>query len=448
MTVISMTSRTAFIGDGVSRIFPIPFRVWSASDLKVYFRSATSQIDEPQPLGTVWWMDLTAYPGIGNLVFSAAPPLGTAITVLRDMALTQELDLATSGAFAAENIEMQLDKLTAEIQTLRELIARSPRLPVGSTLADLTLPEPAPVRANHLIGINAAGTGYESKVATGLNLQAVSAFAANLLDDQDAAAARATLGVGTAIDLNLLASDTTGGTASDLIPFVDASEANASKKVSVPNLLSNAIAGLAVAPTTDPASYELLIRKLADGAVHRLPLSAAATGRQTVWIPATAMLPRLTAGPGTATLELPASKLVLRTLDFDPAVAEFAQVTLQMPKGWNLGTLSAIFVWSHAVASANFNVVWALRALTISDDDPLDVAFGTAVQVTDSGGTTNDLYRSPETPALTPPGPAAQGDVLVLELFRAATDANDTLPADARLHGIALFFATSANTDN
>lgn len=448
MTITSMASRIAFIGDGTSRLFPVPIKVWAPSDFKIYFRNAPSQIDELQPYGTVWSLDHPVFPGTGNVVFTTAPPAGTLVTVLRDMSLTQELDLAASGAFAAENIEAQLDRLTAEIQALRELVARSPRLPVGTALADIALPEPTLARANQLIGINAAGTGFDTKVAASLNLQAVSTFAANLLDDPDAATARATLGIGNTIDLNLLPADATGGASADFIPFVDASEANASNKVPVPALLSNAVGGLAVAPNADPAAWELLVRKTSDGAVHRLPLSAAATGRQTVWIPAAAMSPRLTAGAGAATIELPAGRLMLRTLDFDPAVAEFAQVALQMPKAWNLGALSLVFVWSHATAATNFNVVWGARALALSDDDAMDVAFGASVQVTDTGGTANDLYRSPETAVLTPAGPPAQGDVLVLELFRAATDVADTLPVDARLHGIALFYATASNTDN
>lgn len=448
MTLMAASPRAAFLGDGTTRIFPLGIRIWSPADLKIYIRDAALQSDMLQTLGLDYTLDVPVFPGTGTIQFSSAPSTGSLITLLRDMALTQELDLATSGAFAAENIETQLDKLTAQIQTLRELIGRAPRFSPGSALADLALPEPAISRANHLLGISADGARYETRVPTALNLQAVTAFAAGLLDDPDAATARATLGLGTSIDLNLLVTDATGGAPTDLIPFIDASEANASNKVTVLGLLSNAISGLGPAPTTDPAAFEFLVRKSADGAMHRFPLSAAGVGRQTIWIPAAAMTPRLTSGAAASTLELPVSKLVLRTLDFDPAIAEFAQVAIQMPKGWNLGTLSAISVWSHAAAAANFNVVWAIRGVAVSDDDALDNAFGASVQVTDTGGTTNDLYRSPETPALTAAGAPAQGDVVMLEIFRAAADVNDTLPVDARLHGIALFYTTASNTDN
>jgi hypothetical protein len=389
-----------------------------------------------------------ALPGTASVTFTIAPPPGAQVTLLRDMPLQQDLDLMPSGTFAAENIETGLDKIVGQVQMLREQLARTPRLPPGTTLVDPSFPEPQPGRANQLIAISADGTRYETRVPASLNLQAISPFAAGLLDDPDAATARATLGLGTAIDLNLLATDATGGAPADLIPFVDASEANASNKVAVPAFLSNAIAGVAPAPLTDPAAFDILVRRTSDGAVHRLPLAAAGTGRQTIWIPAAAFTPRLTAGAAASTIELPTARLVLRTLDFDPAVPEFAQATIQMPKAWNVGTFTAVFVWSHGTASANFNVVWSLRALALSDDDAMDVAFGAAVQVTDTGGTANDLYRAPETAAVTPSGPPSSGDVIVLEISRVATDVADTLAIDARLHGVALIYMTASNTDN
>ncbi len=142
MTLNSIASRIAYAGNGSTQNFPVPFKIWAPSDLKVYRREAASQVDIPQTLTTDYTLDIAAYPGTGNVVFTVAPPAGATIVILRDMALTQELDLQASGAFAAENIEVQLDKLAAEIQTLRELMARSPRLtiihPCATALPSIT----------------------------------------------------------------------------------------------------------------------------------------------------------------------------------------------------------------------------------------------------------------------------------------------------------------------
>jgi hypothetical protein len=93
-------------------------------------------------------------------------------------------------------------------------------------------------------------------------------------------------------------------------------------------------------------------------------------------------------------------------------------------------------------------VVWGIQAVALSDDDALDAAFGTAQTVTDTGGTTNDLYRSTESAAVTIGGTPAENDVVVFQVYRDAASGSDTLAIDARLHGVALFYTTNANTDN
>ena len=448
MTLTTLTSRTSFYGDGLTRSFPLPFKIWAPSDLKIYLHNTATLSDVLQNLNTDYTVDSGAPASFGGVTFNTPPPSGSIVVLLRDMPLTQELDLVASGAFAAENIEIQLDKLTAEMQTLRELIARSLRLPVGAAHSELALPEPTPARANQLLGVSSAGDSYDLKVLANLTLQTVSPFAAALLDDPDAATARATLGIGTSIDLNLLVPDTTGGASSDFVPFIDASEANASNKVPVPNFFSNAIAGSTATLPIDGSAFELLARKIADGSLHKIQLSTTGIGKQTIWVPAAAMLARASNGAAVASIELPTNKIMLRSLDFDPTLSEYAQFSIQMPKSWNEASLSAVFVWSHANAAANFNVVWGIRGSSVSDDDPLDMPWGASVQVTDTGGTANDLYRSPESSALTLAGTPTQSDVAHFEVFRAATDVADTLPVDARLHGIVVFYTTDANTDN
>lgn len=445
MTLLSTLSRATYAGDGTSRSFPVPFKIWSEADLKIHLHNNTS--DTLLSPGLDYTCDTSQLPGFTTVTLTEAPAAGIQIILLREMALTQELDLAPSGAFAAENVEMQLDKLAAATQTLRELIARTPQIPVSASGTDLSLPAPETNRANHLLGISADGTRYETRVPASLDLQTVSAFAAGLLDDPDAATARATLGIGNAIDLNLLATDTTGGAPTDLIPFVDASQANESNKVPVANLLSNAIVSSPAPSAIDPDSFELLARKPADATLHRVPMAAFGAGKQTLWLPASALWSRQTSGAAAASLELPGNRLQLRTLDFDPVAAEYAQFTVQMPKGWDKGSLTALFVWSHAAAATNFNVVWSIRALGLSDDDQLDTPFGSVVQVVDTGGTANDLYRSPETAGFVPAGSPATSDVVAFEIFRAATDPGDTLAVDARLHGIAIFLKTERSTD-
>ena len=68
-----------------------------------------------------------------------------------------------------------------------------------------------------------------------------------------------------------------------------------------------------------------MTRKLADGTLHKMLLSEFGIGKHTVWMPAGAMTPRTTNGPASGTFETTTHKVMIKTLDFDAATAEYAQ---------------------------------------------------------------------------------------------------------------------------
>lgn len=181
-------------------------------------------------------------------------------------------------------------------------------------------------------------------------------------------------------------------------------------------------------------------------AAHRLTAESA-KGKHAVWLPAQALVARTTGGAASGTVETTTNKIMLATLDFDDAAEEFAQFQIRMPKSWNEGTVTATFTWSHASTSTNFGVVWAIQAVALSDGDPGDGAFGTAQQVADAGGTTNTIYQTAETPAMTIGGSPNAQDWVVFQVKRVVGDASDTMAIDARLHGVTLFLTTDALTD-
>ena len=170
-------------------------------------------------------------------------------------------------------------------------------------------------------------------------------------------------------------------------------------------------------------------------------------GKETIYIPAAALIARTTNGSASGTVETTTNKVMLKTLDFDTTTQEFAQFSVRMPKSWNEGTVTAVFAWSHAATTTNFGVVWALEAVAISDGDAGDAAFGTAQQIADTGGTTNALYVSAATSAITIAGTPAAEDWVVFQIKRVVADASDTMAIDARLHGITVNFTTDASTD-
>lgn len=178
-----------------------------------------------------------------------------------------------------------------------------------------------------------------------------------------------------------------------------------------------------------------------------VPLNSDVYGKQTIWIPAGAMVPRTTNGAASGTVETTTNKVMLKTLDFDTATDEYAQFSIRMPKSWNESTVTAYFVWSHAATTTNFGVVFGLAGVALSDDDAADAAFGTQVTVADTGGTTNDIYQTAETAAITIAGSPAAGDWVVFQVRRNVSDGSDTMAIDARLHGVVLLYTTDAHND-
>ncbi len=170
-------------------------------------------------------------------------------------------------------------------------------------------------------------------------------------------------------------------------------------------------------------------------------------GKQTIFVPAAAMFPRVTNGPGNGAFETATNRINVSTLDFDATTQEFAQFQIAMPKSWDEGTISFDVMWCHGATSTNFGVVWSLAGVALSDTNALDTAFGSAVLVADTGGATNVVYDSPESAAVTIGNTPAENDYVVFQLARVPGDASDTMAVDARFLGIRLFYRINAGND-
>jgi hypothetical protein len=171
-------------------------------------------------------------------------------------------------------------------------------------------------------------------------------------------------------------------------------------------------------------------------------------GRQAIYIAAGSMAPSVSGGCEALTaIASAANQPDIRTLNFDQTTQEYAQFGIVMPKKWNRGTVTFVAHWSHAATTVNFGVVWDLQAVAVGNDDAIAAAYGTAQTSSDTGGTTNDLYTSPESAAITVAGSPAAEDMVFFRLSRVTGDGGDTMALDARLHGITLYVTTNADTD-
>jgi hypothetical protein len=172
------------------------------------------------------------------------------------------------------------------------------------------------------------------------------------------------------------------------------------------------------------------------------------SGRHQIPVTAGAISPSATGGcAALAKVASAANQPDIITLDFDPTTQEFAQFSIAMPKSWDEGAITYKAHWSHPATTTNFGVGWSLQALAVSDNEAIAQAYGTAVVVTDTGGTTNNIYATPESAAVTVAGTPAAEDLVFFRVARVPADAGDTMAVDARLHSLTLYINTTAEND-
>jgi hypothetical protein len=172
---------------------------------------------------------------------------------------------------------------------------------------------------------------------------------------------------------------------------------------------------------------------------------AKTAGKETIWVPASSMSPTTSNPCSDLTIvETTSGRPDMIVLDFNKDADEFAQFSVAFPKSWNLGTVTFQVFWAGIAATTDCD--WSVDAVAMNDNETIDVAFGTAVVVTDNAqGAVEELLVSAESGALTIAGTPADNDLC---FFRIGRDVSgDAMNGDARLLGIKIFFTTDLAND-
>jgi hypothetical protein len=168
-------------------------------------------------------------------------------------------------------------------------------------------------------------------------------------------------------------------------------------------------------------------------------MTVTATGGATnLWIPASAWIPKTTAGCGVDSRETTTNDQNFDELLFDTGSDEFADALVVMPSNYNNGTVTARFYWT--AASGSGGVAWGIQGRAFANDDALDTAAGTAQLVTDTLIAANDMHITSATSAVTIGGTPAANTPIQFTIYRDVSDASDTLGVDARLLGVEIIF--------
>jgi len=238
MTVSTTTNRAGFVCNGVTYQFPFDFKILAESDLQVYLYNTITRLTSQLTLNVDYTVEI-ASPGPGGtvtLIGAYGPPCppgvipGAAytLTILRAMPRTQEIDFINGDDLDEQNIEGMGDRITMMVQELDNKMARTLAFPPTSEISNISVPDPV---AGAFLRWNLSGNGLENatyvdptlitisdywravidggdtlpEALTAMGLDpslvtltlpdnvTISDFIKTLLDDNDAAAARATL---------------------------------------------------------------------------------------------------------------------------------------------------------------------------------------------------------------------------------------------------------------
>jgi hypothetical protein len=170
-------------------------------------------------------------------------------------------------------------------------------------------------------------------------------------------------------------------------------------------------------------------------------------GKETMWVPASAMYATTTAGAAAAQVETTALRPDMKVMDFADTADDHAQFSVAFPKSWNEGTITYQCFWTPSTTNTG-DCIFGLQGVACGDSDTIDAAFGTAVNITDAGiGTVEDQQVSAESSAVTIAGSPAVDQQTYFQIFRDANAGADTYTGVARLLGIKIFFTTDAAND-
>jgi hypothetical protein len=211
--------------------------------------------------------------------------------------------------------------------------------------------------------------------------------------------------------------------------------------------IANAAAGAGptLSSTGDESNVDINLNPKGTGVLKSGTAAVKIAGKETMWVPATAMYAETTDGAELAQTVLTAGAPELKAFAFDTSTAEAVQFNVSFPESWNESTVTFQTFWS-ASATDTGTGGFTLAGCSVANNIDYDLAFGSVVANTAlaASGTQDDLMVNVESGAVT----IASAAVDTNTIFRLVRDTGtDTNTGDLRLVGVKIFYTTNAAND-
>lgn len=140
-------------------------------------------------------------------------------------------------------------------------------------------------------------------------------------------------------------------------------------------------------------------------------------------------------------LEASSNDFTLWYLPFSNSADSNAYCLWWSPDNWDASTVKVKFIWTATAGTAAQTVRWGCRGVSISDEQAIDTAFGTAVTIDDAYVDSGRMHITAESGAMTIDG-AVAGEPVILNIYRSV--AGMTLAQEAKLIGMKLEYTVSS----
>jgi hypothetical protein len=187
MTLSSTVNRVNYAGNGSTTAFAFSYLFYADGDLTVILVNDSTGVETTKTITTHYTVSGAGSGSGGTVTMVTAPASGETLVIIREVDLTQGLDLVENDPFPSELVEQQFDQSVMMAQQISTTVARSFKLSDGDTTGvDTTLPTPVALKTFRW---NAGLTALEQTDDPAVSATAAAASAAAALVSENAAAA-------------------------------------------------------------------------------------------------------------------------------------------------------------------------------------------------------------------------------------------------------------------
>jgi hypothetical protein len=192
MPLTTTANRKDYAGNGVTTVFSFPYKFFDEDDLTVIEVDGASGAETVKTITTHYTVSGAGDANGGTVTMLSPPASGKKLVILREVELTQEVDLVDNDPLPSASLEEMVERTLMGVQQQQETLSRVATMPksVPATVFDPALPTGLAGVSNRALITNDDGDGFDVG-PTADEISAAQTYATNAATSATAAASSA-----------------------------------------------------------------------------------------------------------------------------------------------------------------------------------------------------------------------------------------------------------------